>query len=150
MKKKEILEVTEMLGTFIEAGAGAQEIMQAIVGQQKHKNKNFVFVFQNLKAWIESDNPTVKLTKSERAVCFTALPYIGWNNQIELTQSDFQRLTGYKDRTYFRRILKSLEEKNVLECTTVGRENYWFFNSFLVKKGNTETKNPYIKFNLKD
>ncbi|MBD2790596.1 hypothetical protein ID858_19230, partial [Xenorhabdus sp. DI] len=57
MKKKEILEVTEMSSTFIDAGAGAQELMKAITERNLHKNSNFIFVFHTLKAWIESDNP---------------------------------------------------------------------------------------------
>jgi hypothetical protein len=152
MKKKEILEVTEMLSTFIEAGAGAQHLMKAITERNLHKNSNFIFVFHTLKAWIESDNPEVKLTKTEKAILFTLLPYVGWNNQIELLQSDMQRLCGYKleSRSYFNKILQSLVKKNVLEKQSVGRQNYWFFNSFLVKKGNSKERKPYIKFDLKD
>lgn len=150
MKKKDVLAVTEMLSSFIQAGASAQELMKAIAERQPQRHKNFVMIFHTLKAWIESENPDVQLTKAERSICFTALPYIGWNNQIELRQSDFQRLCGYSHRTYFRRLLSSLEKKQVLECRSIGKENYWFFNSFLVKKGSTEGRKPYIKFNLKD
>ncbi|HBK4897626.1 MULTISPECIES: hypothetical protein [Bacillus cereus group] len=150
MKKKEVLEVTEMLSTFIEAGAGAQELMKAITEKNLHKNSNFIFVFHTLKAWIESDNPEVKLTKTEKSVLFTFLPYVGWNNQIELLQEDMQRLCGYKDRSYFSKVLNTLVKKNVLEKQSVGKQNYWFFNSLLVKKGNNKQRKPYIKFDLKD
>lgn len=150
MKKKEVLEVTEMLSTFIEAGAGAQELMKAITEKNLHKNSNFIFVFHTLKAWIESDNSEVKLTKTEKSVLFTFLPYVGWNNQIELLQEDMQRLCGYKDRSYFSKVLNTLVKKNVLEKQSVGKQNYWFFNSLLVKKGNNKERKPYIKFDLKD
>lgn len=150
MKKKEVLEVTEMLSTFIEAGAGAQELMKAITEKNLHKNSNFIFVFHTLKAWIESDNPEVKLTKTEKSVLFTFLPYVGWNNQIELLQEDMQRLCGYKDRSYFSKVLNTLVKKNILEKQSVGKQNYWFFNSLLVKKGNNKERKSYIKFDLKD
>ncbi|MCR6795810.1 hypothetical protein [Bacillus paranthracis] len=138
------------MSTFIEAGAGAQELMKAITEKNLYKNSNFIFVFHTLKAWIESDNPEVKLTKTEKSVLFTFLPYVGWNNQIELLQEDMQRLCGYKDRSYFSKVLNTLVKKNVLEKQSVGKQNYWFFNSLLVKKGNNKQRKPYIKFDLKD
>ncbi|MCT4573511.1 hypothetical protein N3930_41375, partial [Bacillus thuringiensis] len=129
-----------------DAGAGAQELMKAITERNLHKNSNFIFVFHTLKAWIESDNPEVKLSKTEKAVLFTLLPYVGWNNQIELLQPTMQKLCGYKDRSYFSKVLNSLVRKNVLEKQSVGKQNYWFFNSLLVKKGNSKERKPYIKF----
>lgn len=152
MKKKDVAAVTEILTGLVQAGAAADSIIKAILDQNLHKNKDFVMLFRTIRAWIESDNPEIKLTNPEKALLFTVLPYVNWNNQIELLQADMQALCGYKSRWHFIRLLDSLVKKNVLEKMQVGKQNYWFFNSLLVKKGNNSGKGKpkYIKFDLKN
>lgn len=149
MKKKEIAAVTEMLSGLVQAGAAADEIIKAIVSRDLHKNKDFVMLFRNVRAWIESDKPEVRLTNPEKALLFTMLPYVGWNNQIELLQEDMQKLCGYQSRWHFARLLESLAKKNVLEKVQVGKQNYWFFNSLIAKRGDKSGR-KYIKFDLKN
>lgn len=137
-----------MLSSVIKAGVNAQEFLKAITEKGVTKNSNFVMVFSTLKMWIESDNPEIKLTQAEKSLLFTVLPYVNFNNQIELLQADIQQKCGYKSRRYFTSILSSLEKKRILEKVSVGRQNYWFFNSLLVKKGNPVVRKNHIKFNF--
>ncbi|MFB6367729.1 hypothetical protein ACFCP7_27580 [Paenibacillus elgii] len=150
MKKKEILGLTEVLSGLVQAGAAADEIIKTIRSQNLHKNKDFVMLFRTIRAWIESDNPEIKLTNPEKALLFTVLPYVNWNNQIELLQEDIQSLCGYKSRQHFSELLNSLAKKNVLHRVQVGKQNYWFLNPLLVKKGNDSGEPKYIKFDLKN
>lgn len=149
MKKKEIAAVTEMLSGLVQAGAAADEIIRAIVSRDLHKNKNFVMLFRNVRAWIESDKQEVRLTNPEKALLFTVLPYVGWNNQIELLQEDMQKICGYKHKYHFSRLLNGLVRKHVLEKVQVGKQNYWFINSLIAKRGDKSGR-KYIKFDLKN
>lgn len=150
MKKKELAGITEILSGFIQAGAASEQIMKALANQygDQKRFKDFVMISRSVRAWIESEKDEVKLTNSEKAVILTLLPFIGWNNQIELLQSDMQRVCGYKDRNHFRQLLNSLAKKNILHKIEVGRQNYWSFNSFIARRGNDEGEQKYIKFNL--
>lgn len=150
MNKKEVAALTEVLSGLVQTGAAADQIIKAIMERDLHKNKDFIFLFRTVRAWIESDKPEMKLTNPEKALLFTVLPYVGWTNQIELLQEDMQRLCGYKNRPYFSNLLNSLVTKNVLERRQVGKQNYWFINSLIAKRGNKSGKPKYIKFELKN
>lgn len=150
MKQKDILDTIELLTATAEAGMVANDFLKVIIGKNLQKNKDFVMLFRTIRPWLESNNPEIKLTIPEKAVILTMLPYVNWSNQIELLQEDMQKLCGYKDRWHFGQILNSLVKKKVLEKTQVGRQNYWFFNTLLVKRGSNPGKPKYIKFELKD